>query len=180
MGLVALIAVVLAFMVYNNLIRLRNNVTRAWSNVDVLLQKRHDLIPNLINVVKGYKQYEQTLLVKLTQMRSLSTQIQNSDNVQNKAAASDQISSTFKTLFANVEKYPQLKSDNLFMQLQGQLVEIENEIADSRQFYNDSVKVYNTSISVVPNSLFASILKYTAMQYFQASDSEMQNVNVST
>ena len=113
-------------------------------------------------------------------MRDLSSQMQANANVQGKAAASDQISSTFKTLFADVEKYPQLKADDLFMQLQGQLVEVENEIADSRQFYNDSVKVYNTSISVVPSSLFASILKYTAMQYFQASDSERQSVSVST
>ncbi len=177
--LVALIIIVLAFMIYNNLIRLRNNVSRAWSNIDVLLEKRHDLIPNLIEVVKGYSKYEKTLLVQLTSMRSSLDKVEDGSS-QDKMATSSNVSKTVKTLFANVEKYPDLKANDEFVELQKALVEIEDEIADSRTFYNDSVKIYNTNITVVPYDFFAAILSYKPLPYFTASDSDKQPIAVDT
>ena len=175
-ALVALIAIVLAFLVYNNLIRLRNNVTRAWSNVDVLLEKRHDLISNLIVVVKEYEQYEKTLLFQLTQIRDSWNAVKDNGDISSKIETSSSISGSMKTLFADVENYPDLKANTTFTELQKALVEVENEIADSRQFYNDSIKLYNTNIAVVPYSLFANVLHYAPMPYFGVLESDKGNV----
>ena len=157
----------LAFMVYNNLIRLRNSVTRAWSNIDVLLEKRYELIPNLVRIVRGYAQYEKTVLADLARMRASWDDIKGS-GMKDKMDTSNDMTATLKTLFARAENYPDLKADKEFVEVQNELAEIENEIADSREFYNDSVKIYNTSIAVVPYSMFARLLGYGALPYFEA------------
>lgn len=165
-------------IIYNALVSLRNNVNKAWSNIDVLLQKRHDLIGNLVEVVKGYQRYEKTLLVKLTDMRTSWAGVQQSGDVKQKISASNQITGALKTMFANVENYPDLKADNNFMQLQQSLVDIENQIAERREFYNDTVNEYNTKIMVVPFVFFADILGYRALPYFQAAGEARNVVNV--
>lgn len=176
-----LVCVVLAglfILIYNNLIRLRNNVNKAWANIDVLLQKRYDLIGNLVNTVKGYMAYEKTLLVKLTAMRTSWANVQEDDNRDNKIAASNQITTTLKTLFADVENYPDLKADQTFATLQQQLIQIEDQIADRREFYNDTVNEYNINIKIIPYDLFARLMGYTPIQFFQAPDAARQPVNV--
>jgi LemA protein len=177
----AIIVVILAglfVLIYNNLVRLRNNVTKAWSDIDVLLKKRHDLIGNLVETVKGYMKYEKTLLVKVTELRSTWTDVEGEDNIGNKMQASNQISASLKTLFANVENYPDLKADQSFTTLQQELIEIENEIADRREFYNDSVNEYNIKIAIIPYNFLAGMLKYKPMLFFEAPEGEKGAVKV--
>jgi LemA protein len=178
---IVIVAVVLGglfVLVYNNLIRLRNNVNKAWANVDVLLQKRHDLIGNLLNTVKGYMKYEKTVLVKVTAMRTAWANVQNDDSRDSKMAAANQISGSLKSLFADVEAYPDLKADSSFITLQQELVQIEDEIADRREFYNDTVNEYNINIKIIPYDFFAGLLGYRQMQFFQVPDSEKKPVSV--
>ena len=167
----------LALLIFNNLIRLRNSVTRAWSNVEVLLEKRYDLITNLANAVKGYAQYEKTLLVSLTQLRSSWDKVKDTDDMKGKMDAANSTTTALKTLIARVENYPDLKADTTFLNLQNELAEIENEIADSRQFYNDSIKVYNINITIVPYDLFSRLLGYKPMPYFEAAEGEKAPIN---
>jgi LemA protein len=176
--IVAVVLVGLFIIIYNNLIRLRNNVNKAWANIDVLLQKRHDLIGNLVNTVKGYMKYEKSVLVKVTAMRTAWANVQNDDNRDSKMVASNQISGALKTLFANVENYPELKADSTFMNLQHELVQIEDEIADRREFYNDTVNEYNIRIKIIPYDFFSGMMGYKAMPFFQTPDNEKQPVVV--
>jgi LemA protein len=156
---------------------LKNNVSKAWANIDVLLEKRHDLIGKLVDTVKGYMKYEKTVLTKLTAMRTSWAGVQGNDNVQNKIDTSNQITGTLKTLFADVENYPDLKADGTFLELQKALEEIENEIADRREFYNDTVNEYNIKIKVIPFNFFSRMLHYTPQPFFQAPEEAKQVVN---
>ncbi len=177
---IILICIVLAgliVLIYDNLIRLRNNVNKAWSNIDVLLQKRHDLIGNLVNTVKGYVRYEKTVLVELTRMRAAWASVQN-DGLDGKMAASNQISGTLKTLFADVEGYPDLKADTTFTNLQQQLIETENAIADGREFYNDTVNEYNINIKIIPYNFLSGLLGYKPMSLFKAPEGSKEPVKV--
>ncbi|MGA3020366.1 MAG: LemA family protein [Candidatus Micrarchaeales archaeon] len=177
----AIVIVILAglfVLIYNNLIRLRNNVTKAWSNIDVILKKRHDLIGNLVETVRGYMKYEKTLLVKVTALRSTWADVEGDNDIGNKMQASNQISASLKTLFADVENYPDLKADQSFTTLQQELIEIENEIADRREFYNDSVNEYNIKIAIVPYDFFSGMLKYKPMPFFEAPEGERGAVKV--
>lgn len=177
---IILICIVLAgliVLIYDNLIRLRNNVNKAWSNIDVLLQKRHDLIGNLVNTVKGYMRYEKTVLIKLTEMRTAWASVQNGEP-DSKMAASNQITGTLKTLFADVEGYPDLKADTTFMNLQQQLIEMENEISDRREFYNDTVNEYNIHIKIIPYNFFSGLLGYKPIPFFQAPEGSKEPVKV--
>lgn len=179
LGMLALIVGGLFIIIYNTLITLRNNVNKAWSNIDVLLQKRHDLIGKLVDTTKGYMKYEKTVLVKLTQMRTAWENVEGSQDRQAKIGASNQISGTLKTLFANTENYPDLKADQSFAALQQALVQIENEIADRREFYNDSVNEFNIKITVVPYDIFSGLLGYRPLPFFQTQNESKQPVNVS-
>ena len=176
---IALIAIVLAgvfVIIYNTLITLRNNVRKAWANIDVLLQKRHDMIGKLVDTVKGYMQYEKTVLAKVTMLRTAWANVNDDPSHQSKMDTSNQISNTLKTLFANAENYPELKADETFLELQHALVQIENEIADRREFYNDSVNNYNVKIQVIPYNFFSGILKYAPLPFFQAPEDSKQTV----
>jgi LemA protein len=164
-------------IIFNTLVMLRNNVRKAWANIDVLLQKRHDLIGRLVETVKGYMQYEKTLLVKITALRTSWTDAQEQDDVQKKMNTSNQITNTLKTLFANVENYPALKADETFIELQKAITQMEDEIADRREFYNDTVNEYNIKIKIIPYLFFSGILKYERLPFFQAPEEARQPVS---
>ena len=164
-------------IIFNTLVMLRNNVRKAWANIDVLLQKRHDLIGRLVETVKGYMQYEKTLLVKITELRTSWVEVQEGD-IQKKMNASNQITNTLKTLFANIENYPNLKADETFQELQKAIIQIENEIADRREFYNDTVNEYNIKIKIIPYTFFSGLLKYEPLPFFQAPEEAREPVSV--
>lgn len=152
------------FMVtYNGLVALRQRVQNAWAQVDVQLRRRYDLIPNLVNTVKGYATHERETLENVTKAR---TQAMSAGTVSEQANAENMLSGTLKTLFAVAESYPQLKADGNFRQLQDELTNTESKIAFSRQFYNDTVQKYNTKIQVFPTVLVAGMLGFNSEAYF--------------
>ncbi len=179
LGIVIVVILGMTAIVYNTFVTMRNNTKKAWANIDVLLQNRYDLIGRLAEVVKGYMQYEKTVLLQVTDMRSLWDKVQNGDNIEDKINTSNQISNTLKTLFANIENYPELKADHEFMQLQKEMIVLENRIANRREFYNDTINQFNIKISVFPYLFLANALKYKPLPYFQAPDNAKQAVNVS-
>lgn len=174
--LVVIIIAAIIVMIFNTLIIARNRVKNAWSQIDVQLKKRADLIPNLVETVKGYMKYEKSVLTEVTQAR---TAFMNAGNVQEKAKASNMITGALKSLFAVAENYPKLQASTNFMQLQEELSGVEGKIAYSRQFYNDSVLDYNNKIQVFPNNLLSSIMGFKQEQYFEVEEAERKPVKVS-
>lgn len=178
-GLFGIIAAFLSafyvMSVYNGLVALRNNVGRAWANIDVVLKQRSDLIPNLVEAVKGYMKHEKAVLADITRLR---TSIMGAGTPREKANASEGISAALKTIFAVSENYPKLQASENFLKLQEQLAAMENQIADRREFYNESVRLFNTRIHSIPDSIFASILGYKDMDYFKATEEEKKAVQV--
>jgi len=172
-----IIAVIVLFVIvlYNSLIRLRNQVKNAWAQIDVQLKRRNDLIPNLVESVKGYMKHEKTVLEDVTKARSA---ILAAETVEAKGKASNVLSKTLKSLFAVSENYPQLKANENFMQLQEELSGTENKIAYSRQFYNDIVMTFNTKIQTFPDNIFAKMLNFSAEASFEATAEEKKNVKV--
>lgn len=165
-GLLAvLVAAVLAVIVlYNRLVVLRNRVQNAWSQIDVQLRRRYDLIPNLVETVKGYMTHEAETLEKVTQARNMAI---NAHTVKEQGEAENMLSSTLKSLFAVAEAYPDLKANQNFMMLQEELSGTESKIAYARQFYNDSVMSFNTAIQSFPANLVAGIFGFTQQDYFE-------------
>lgn len=166
------VLVVYTFSIYNSLVRMRENVNSKWSQVENQLQRRADLIPNLVNTVKGYAKHEKEIFETLAQARS---KLLNSSTVEDKAKANDELSSAISRLLMIVENYPNLKADKAFVQLMDELSGTENRIAVARKDYNDAVKQYNMKIKVFPNVLIARMFGFEKRQYFQAS-SQAQNV----
>ncbi|MDD4776260.1 MAG: LemA family protein [Syntrophomonas sp.] len=167
-GLYALGVLVVAlagFLVvtYNGLVQLRQRVQNAWAQVDVQLKRRYDLIPNLVNTVKGYAQHERETLEKVTQARNMAMA---ASNVKDQAQAENMLSGALKTLFAVAEAYPDLKANANFLQLQAELSDTESKIAFARQFFNDTVQKFNTKIEVFPNNLVAGMLGFQMADYF--------------
>jgi LemA protein len=179
LGFLGLIVVALIifyiFSVYNGLISLKNNIERAWANIDVLLKQRSDLIPNLVETVKGYMKHERGVLEDLTRMRA---QMLSAQGPAAKAKASEALTSALKSIFAVAENYPQLRASENFLQLQQQISAIENQIADRREFYNESVVLFNTRIHSVPDMIFAGMMGLKDKEYFKASEGEKENVKV--
>jgi LemA protein len=173
-GVLALLVFYL-FSVYNGLVSLRNNMDKAWANIDVLLKQRTDLIPNLVEAVKGYMKYEKQVLTDITALR---TSMMSAQTPREKAVASEGISAALKTIFAVSEKYPNLKANENFLQLQNQLVAIENQIADRREFYNDAVMLYNTRIKSVPDNIIAGMFNFRESEYFKVVEEEKKPVQV--
>ena len=173
-GLIVLIALFLIF-VYNGLVRARNMVSNAWSQIDVQLKKRSDLIPNLMETVKGYMKHERETLKEVTEAR---TKFLNAQTMGEKARASNMMTDALKSIFAVAESYPQLRASENFKHLQEELSDIEGKIAYARQFYNDSVLEYNNSIQVFPNSAIAAPLGFMKKEFFEASGEERKNVKV--
>ncbi len=170
-----LLALFYIVTIYNGLINLRNNIDKAWANIDVLLKQRSDLIPNLVETVKGYKAYEKEVLEEIARLR---TSMMSAEGPAAKAKASDAISASLKSIFAVAENYPQLKASENFLKLQEQLSSIENQIADRREFYNDSVMLFNTRIHSIPDMIFASLLGFRDKEYFKAEGGERESVKV--
>ncbi|MEM0154911.1 MAG: LemA family protein [Methanothrix sp.] len=171
-------AIVIAFVIiYNTLVSLKRSADKAWANIDVLLQKRHDALTKLIDTVSSYMKYEKGLMTQLTQLRSAWMNISQND-VQSKINTSNQISGALKSVFAVAENYPDLKADNSFIQLQQTIVELESQIADAREFYNDSVNQFNIKMHQIPYDMFAGPLGYKTMPLFQVSAEEKEDVKV--
>jgi len=174
--IIVLVVVILwAIAIYNGLIRLKNRVDEAWSDIDVQLKRRYDLIPNLVNTVKGYAEHERELFEKVTQAR---TAAMGAGSTEDKAKAENMLSGTLKSLFAVAENYPDLKANQNFLELQRELSDTENKIQASRRFYNGNVRDFNTKIEIFPNNIFAGILKFTKRDFFQAEEGEKENVEV--
>lgn len=152
---IIIILIIYAFVLYNNLVLLKNNVATAWSNIDVLLKQRHDELPKLVETCKQYMGYEQQTLVKVMQAREGVQQARTSGNISALGPAENQLRATIGNLFAVAEAYPNLKADESFQQLQARITSLENSIADRREFYNDSVNTYNTRIEQFPQALIA-------------------------
>ncbi len=159
----------------NSLIGLRNNVEEAFSTVDVYLKKRWDLIPNLVETVKGYASHESETLTKVVEARN---RAMNATSAEDKIAAENMLSGTLKSLFALQEAYPDLKANQQFAMLQSQLTSIENDIAQHRKYYNATVKQFNNKIMFFPSNLIANAMKLTKKPFFEVEESERQNVQV--
>ena len=174
------ILVVIALWVmsmYNGLVKERNKVKNSWSQIDVQLQRRFDLIPNLVETVKGYMQHESDVLTKVTELR---TSWANAKIVGEKAELDNQLSESLKTIMAVSENYPDLKANQSFSELQEELRNTENKISYSRQFYNDSVTRYNTKIQTVPTNIIAGMFHFDEEELFKTESAEArQNVKVS-
>jgi LemA protein len=161
--IVVLIVLVLVFM-YNGLVRLRNRIDNAWSQIDVQLKRRYDLIPNLVNTVKGYAEHEKSTFEAVTQARANAISAQGPAQ---QAQAENVLSGALKSLFAVAEAYPDLKANQNFLNLQEELTSTEDRIAYARQFYNDSVLSYNNRIQTVPSSVIAGMFNFEKREYFE-------------
>jgi len=173
--LVALL-VLIYIGIYNGLVTLRLRVRNAWAQIDVQLKRRYDLIPNLVETVKGYAAHEREIFEKIAEARSLAI---NAKGAVESAKANNALSDTLKTLFAVVENYPDLKANQNFLALQEELSSTENKIAFARQFYNDMVMEYNTRIQVFPNSIIAGMGHFKEEQSFEAPAAEKEAPKVS-
>jgi LemA protein len=161
--------------VYNGLITLRNRVDEAWSDIDVQLKRRYDLIPNLVETVKGYAKHESETFEKVIQARSAAMGAQSTSA---KADAENMLSQTLKSLFAISEAYPELKASQNFMQMQDDLKDAEDKIQAARRFYNANVRDFNTKIQVFPNNIIADKMSFKKYDFFEAAAAERQNVQV--
>ena len=161
--------------VYNGLVKSKMNVENAWSQIDVQLQRRYDLIPNFVETVKGYMSHEKETLEKITELR---TSWANAKSVNDKINLDNEISSTLKTIMAVSENYPELKANENFMKLSEELTNTENKISFSRQFYNDTVTIYNTKLQAFPSNIIAGMFNFTRSELFKTDETSRQNVKV--
>ncbi len=169
-------ALIYTVILFNGLVRLRNENDRAWANIDVLLKQRHDEIPNLVETVKGYMQHEQQTLLAVTQARAASV---SAASIGQKAVADLQMASALRGLFAVAENYPQLRANENFLKLQNRITDLEERIADRREFFNDDVNTYNTRIGQIPDVFIASFMNLKPRQMFKVSEEDRKLVEVS-
>ncbi len=177
LGVLALLLLILVAM-YNGLIRAKNRVDEAWSDIDVQLKRRHDLIPNLVETVKGYASHEQATLEKVIAARNTAVNAQSSQDPAAVLQAENALSSTLKSIFALAESYPDLKANQNFLELQRDLTDTEDKIMASRRFYNTNVRDFNTKLQVVPTNIFARQLGFKPYTFFEAAEAEKANVEV--
>jgi LemA protein len=168
-------ALVYTVILYNGLVRLKNDNDRAWANIDVLLKQRHDEIPNLVETVKGYMEHEQQTLLAVTQARAASM---NAASIGQKATADLRMTGALRSLFAVAENYPQLRANENFLKLQNRITELEERIADRREFFNDDVNTYNTRIGQIPDIFVASFMSLKPRAMFKVSDEDRRQVEV--
>jgi len=175
--IIGIVAVVVLWFVatYNSLVTLKNRVAEAWSDIDVQLKRRYDLIPNLIETVKGYVKQEKEVLTQVTAAR---TAAMGAQNPHDKAKAENMLSDTLKSLFAVTEAYPELKSSANFAQLQTELTDTEDKIQASRRFYNTNVRDLNTKIETFPTNMIAGMVGAAKREFFEASEGEKEPVKV--
>jgi LemA protein len=177
--LIAVLAVLalLLILAFNRLVRLRNETEAGWSNIDVQLKRRNDLIPNLVESVKGYAAHERGLFDEITQARAA---VSSAGGPAQAAAASDQLTGAMGRLFAVAENYPQLRATENFQQLQGELTDTEDKIAAARRYYNSVVQNFNSAIQSFPALLYAGLLGFHRREFFAAQDSERATPQVQT
>ena len=173
--LMATVATIYAVIVYNGLVRLQNEIGRAWANIDVLLKQRHDEIPNLVACVKGYMDHERQMLEAVTQARAASI---NAASIPQKAQADLLLTGALRSFFVVAERYPQLKANQNFLALQDRISEVEERIAGRREFFNDAVNTYNTRIAQLPDVLLARGMKLQPRQMFLVNEQERQQVEM--
>ena len=177
--LVLLVIILIAWYIstFNKLQRLKNLVEEGWSTIDVQLKKRYDLIPNLVETVKGYAKHESETLERVIAARSGAL---TATGANEKVAADKQVSGALRSLFARVESYPELKANTQFLSLQNQLLSIENDLSQARKFYNGKCKAYNIKLEKFPSNLVAGMMKLEKRAYFELdSEEERKNVKVS-
>lgn len=177
--IIAIIAALIVYVLwaYNGMIKLRNQVKEAWSDIDVQLKRRYNLIPNIVETVKGYASHEEGVLTKVTEARS---QAINATNIQEQGQAENMLTGALKSLFAVAENYPDLKANENFLQLQNELVDTEDKIQASRRFYNGVVRDFNTKIQQIPAKFVAQLGKFKAEEFFEIEEAaERKNVEVS-
>jgi LemA protein len=180
MGLILLLVIVIGAAVlvaatYNGLVQLRVRADNAWSDIDVQLKRRHDLIPNLVETVKGYAAHEKGTFENVTKFRSMAMQ---ATGPADRAEAENQLSGALKSLFAVAEQYPQLQASGQFQSLQNALSEVENALQESRRYYNAVVRALNTKIASFPSNLIAGMFGFAPRQFFEAATAERENVAV--
>jgi len=174
---VLVVLAILLALAFNHLVRLRNETEAGWSNIDVQLKRRNDLIPNLVESVKGYAEHERGLFDEITQARAA---VQGAGGPAQTAAASDQLSQSVGRLFAVAENYPQLRASENFQELQSELTDTEDKIAAARRYYNSVVQTYNSAIQSFPALLYAGMLGFRRREFFSAEEPERAVPQVST
>jgi len=172
-GLIILVALVVYYI--NRIIQLGNRVDNAWSQIDVQLKKRVDLVPNLVEAVKGYMKHEKDVISEVTKARE---KMLGAKTDEEKMKANNQITGALKTIFALAENYPKLRANENFMMLQEELAGVENKIAYSRQFYNDSILTYNNLVSTFPGMMFAGMLRKEKKKHLEITEAERKSVKV--
>lgn len=160
---------------YNNFVVLKTRIKESFSGIDIQLKRRIDLIPNLIETVKGYAKHEKDIMENVTKARS---SLMSAKNIDDKLKASDEVGSALKSLFAVAENYPNLKANENFKELQRQLEDTEDKIAYSRQFFNTNILEYNTSVKTFPNNLIASMFNFKEESFFEATENEKKDIKV--
>ncbi|MDD2274737.1 MAG: LemA family protein [Candidatus Pacebacteria bacterium] len=177
MIILGVVAIVLLYVVftYNGLVTLRNRVKEAWSDIDVQLKRRYDLIPNLVETVKGYASHEKETLENVIKARNAAM---STSGIKEKGEAENMLSGTLKSLFALSENYPDLKASTNFLELQRELSDTENKIQAARRFYNGNVKDFNTKIEMFPANIIASMFTFKASEFFSINDGEKENPQV--
>ncbi len=176
--IIILVVIALAVVaMYNGLVRLKNRVDEAWSDIDVQLKRRHDLIPNLVNTVKGYAAHEKEVFEKVTQARANAISA-GSGSTGDKMQAENMLSGALKSLFAVAEAYPDLKANQNFLELQRELTDTEDKIMAARRFYNGNVRDFNTKLQVFPTNLMASSLGFSKREFFEAEEGEKETPEV--
>ncbi|MCA9342928.1 LemA family protein [Candidatus Saccharibacteria bacterium] len=175
--IIGAILVIAIIVIYNGLVRAKIRVDEAWSDITVQLKRRSDLIPNLVNTVKGYAKHEKEVFQKVTEAR---TAVMNAKGVKETADADNMFEGALKSLFAVAEAYPDLKANENFKQLQDELVDTEDKIQAARRFYNGSVRDLNTKIKVFPTNVFAGMLGFKERDFYEVEESERANIQKPT
>lgn len=162
--------------IFNGLVALNNDIDKAWSNIDIMLKQRHDELPKLLDVCKGYMNFEGDTLQKITQARS---QYQQASSIDQKAQAAQSMASALRGVFAVAENYPDLKANSNFLQLEKRITDLENQIADRREFYNDSVNAFNIRIQQMPDTFVASFMSLRTRPLFKVEETDKADVPMS-
>ncbi|WP_372737157.1 LemA family protein [Neptunomonas sp.] len=176
-GVIAIITFY-AISLYNNLVRLKHNVSQAWSNIDVLLKQRHDELPKLVDTCREYMQYEQETLTRVIEARSQVATAREKQDINGLGQAETQLRIGLGSLFALAEDYPELKANDSFQHLQSRITGLENSIADRREFYNESVNIYNVRIEQFPDLIIARQLNFSSRALLVFKDTELTDVNI--
>ena len=172
---IVILIIIYAFILYNNFISLDNKVKEAFSTMDVYLKKRWDLIPNLVETVKGYAKYEEGTLTRITKLRNT---VYNEMTNDEKIINNEELSSDVSKIMALKEAYPELKANENFIDLSNKLTKIEDDIANARKYYNGTVRIYNNKVQMFPNNIFAKIFNYKTKRMFEASLEDKQNIKI--